>query len=1059
MRIAELRLLAYGPFEGKLLRFGPAGGLDVVFGHNEAGKSTALRAVLGLLFGVEERTTDAHTITPERLRIGALLQDETGEALEVVRRKGRKNTLLTPSDQPLDPAPLERMLGGVTRAMYETTFGLDDERLRRGAEALLEGKGDLGESLYAAATGATELHALLVEKRREAEELFSPRAHTRPLNQAIKALAEAKKRVIALGTAVETYNTQVEGVRRARAEREELTRERAALDRERDRLARWRAARERLETVGEQRARLDARRVALRDAVEAIVVSEAMLAHEPQLAALAEQLGSHRKAQADLPKLEGEIVGLEGEVSAALVRVRKDMTLEEAERLRMARGAEVRTRKLAQQGAVLEEKLAGAREAEQAAERELGSAERALATAPDAPAVGPLSRLLRAQRGSDVAARVTGAREKTAGLRARARALAESLGLGADPVAAARRPVPAAEAVQEANARDEEARRADGDARKRAQDLEMALVEVDRGLAELRAEGDVPRQEELTAARDARDAILGRVRSGAKDFDALADAIARADSVADRLRHDAARAMRLVQLEEGGKEARAKLAVLGAGREAAAREAAERAAAWAVLWRPAGVEPGPPEAMRGWLQKHASLVIAVAELEAAGREETEAARARDEALERFAAALSSSPASLEEAFVAAEDAIEAAREAQQERRAAQKEQDRVTADLATKRQAREVAEAAVHTWRASWAEATAGLGLGPDALPEEVAAVVDELGRLFQEVDALEKLRRRVESIGRDADRFEKDVARLVGACAPGLAGKAAIVAAEELNALHKKWVADQAERRAKQDELKELESQLAVQREAEEAASRELRSLAGELGDGAPEDAAHAAARLERIDERLRELEDELQRKNHEIGANEQGLPQLAGESLALGAAMQAQQELARIRDLAERAACARLAAAVLAREIEGYRKRNQGPLLERAGELFAAVTLGGFGSLAVGFGEDDEPVLRAVRADGRELGVPALSDGTRDQLYLALRIASLERLAVSRAPLPVVLDDVFIRFDDPRTRAGLRALATLASRTQVLVFTHQARVVELAREAVDGVHVTALE
>jgi uncharacterized protein YhaN len=84
------------------------------------------------------------------------------------------------------------------------------------------------------------------------------------------------------------------------------------------------------------------------------------------------------------------------------------------------------------------------------------------------------------------------------------------------------------------------------------------------------------------------------------------------------------------------------------------------------------------------------------------------------------------------------------------------------------------------------------------------------------------------------------------------------------------------------------------------------------------------------------------------------------------------------------------------------------------------------------------------------REVDVEGLSDGTRDQLYLALRLASLEHHARRGEPMPLVLDDILIHFDDDRARAALGALGEMAGCTQILFFTHHARLLELAREAV---------
>ena len=77
------------------------------------------------------------------------------------------------------------------------------------------------------------------------------------------------------------------------------------------------------------------------------------------------------------------------------------------------------------------------------------------------------------------------------------------------------------------------------------------------------------------------------------------------------------------------------------------------------------------------------------------------------------------------------------------------------------------------------------------------------------------------------------------------------------------------------------------------------------------------------------------------------------------------------------------------------------------------------------------------------------SLSDGTLDQLFLSLRLASIEQHLASQEAMPLVLDDIFINFDDDRTRAGIEVLAEFAQKTQVLLLTHHARTLELAKKA----------
>ena len=75
-------------------------------------------------------------------------------------------------------------------------------------------------------------------------------------------------------------------------------------------------------------------------------------------------------------------------------------------------------------------------------------------------------------------------------------------------------------------------------------------------------------------------------------------------------------------------------------------------------------------------------------------------------------------------------------------------------------------------------------------------------------------------------------------------------------------------------------------------------------------------------------------------------------------------------------------------------------------------------------------------------------MSEGARDQLYLALRLAYLEDYAKRSEPIPFVGDDLFMTFDDDRTKNGLAALAGLSADVQPILFTHHMHVVELARQ-----------
>ena len=83
MRIDRLDLIAYGEFVEKSLDLsGGTMGLHIIYGDNEAGKSTSLRALSGLLFGIPARTTDNYLHRNQQLRVGAKLRLRNGSTLE-----------------------------------------------------------------------------------------------------------------------------------------------------------------------------------------------------------------------------------------------------------------------------------------------------------------------------------------------------------------------------------------------------------------------------------------------------------------------------------------------------------------------------------------------------------------------------------------------------------------------------------------------------------------------------------------------------------------------------------------------------------------------------------------------------------------------------------------------------------------------------------------------------------------------------------------------------------------------------------------------------------------
>lgn len=157
---------------------------------------------------------------------------------------------------------------------------------------------------------------------------------------------------------------------------------------------------------------------------------------------------------------------------------------------------------------------------------------------------------------------------------------------------------------------------------------------------------------------------------------------------------------------------------------------------------------------------------------------------------------------------------------------------------------------------------------------------------------------------------------------------------------------------------------------------------------------------------------------------------------------------------ELTRRWARLQLMAGLLDRVVRAEDTRADSSLLAHASALAVALTAGRVRELRIAETSGGNRTLAIHVAGGLDLETAGLSEGTADQLFLALRLAGIrQRQAAARASgaetLPVVLDDVLVAHDDPRTAAALRALVQEARDHQIVLFTHHRAVALEARAA----------
>ncbi len=1166
MKILELYLKAYGPFTEQRIDLSDGSHqLHVIFGKNESGKSSALRALTHLLYGIPLRSTDDFLHDYSQMRIGGRLCHSDARELAFLRKKGSKNTLRSYDDaEAIEQGALGPFLEGVSEEFFTRFFGIDHRVLVEGGQSLLDYGGEIGKSLFAAGLGSGNLRSVLSGLEAEAGDLFKPNASKPLINAALAELKGNKERIKKASLKGRDWKEHDRALSGAETElktvEKELATERTAqthLDRLRSALPllarrrqlliqiqemgaivtldegfeeRLRAALETRRSAGETRARAEQAKEKLSARVAELGLDAEFLEHREAIELFRERLGSYKKASGDLPRREGERGRLEKELAAELSALRPDLTVAQLGELRAPLARRRQIQELANEHGVLVERIESANKAIRTGEGKQQASRSKIASLPEARDAGELRRALATARSlGDIDAQVTALALRCARAGQECETALMALGLWTGSLEDLERlAVPVMETVERFQGEFEALRKDREKTLERKQNADVQLRGVDARLEALRKSGAVPTEAELAAARERRDAGWRLVRRHWIDGEAieseiqafagsepLADLYERsvpaADELADRLRREADRVVTQAELE--AQREQLERSIQEATQGLAPLEACENALAeqWRAAWQCAGIEPNPPREMLAWLRRQQKLIEEAASLRREREElralvEARAAR-RDElrtALRTLGEPLDEEGDELARVLALAEEVLLSIEDAESRRAELKTAIDEGEATLKEARSTEAEVQERLQSWLDEWNTAVDGLGLDRSARPASALDGLDALKALFENRREIELLDGRIGGMKRDTQDFEAEVRGFIGSHAPDLESQPV---EQEVS-----WLGRRLSDVDKQETLRaQLSEQIEEQGQRAEDAKREqtnaeqdlmrLRQEARCSDDAGLEDAlrswqAHQGARM-KIDEMEEQLVEigagtsieqleteaeevdadslpgqvqELQQKIETLDARRSelmdkratarsALEAMDGSAQASEAAEEAQGILARLRRDVECYIRLRLSRSILQREIERYRKEHQTPLLMRASEFFRALTAGSFTSLQSHYGDDDQPQLVGVRDNDRKVDVSGMSSGTRDQLFLALRLATLEEYLGRSEPMPFIVDDVLVNFDDERAQAALEVLAQLGERTQVLLFTHHERIREHAEGLGERVDVSVLE
>ena len=1160
MRLRRLDLTRYGHFTDSSFEL-PAKESDfhLIFGPNEAGKSTALAAIEDLLFGIPIHSPYNFLHNYSDMRIGAVLENGSSP-LEMLRRKGNKDTLLGPDGSPISggEGTLRPYLAGADRSFFERMFSLDHVRLQTGGREILAARDDVGQMLFSAGAGILGLRERLGELYAEADELWSVRrANHRKFYIADDKLKEAQ-RVLREQTftasrwrelrqtyeqAKEAYTEVDRTTRRTLAELNSLSRIRRVfrdvrrkqeLDRKLEELEDVITLPDDAATVMAQAEHKDtetATRIATiqdqlkrtEESLEGLMFDKTLLQRAEDVRQLHERRIEIRSEKADLPKREAELNAAEEELHANASELGWTEPASAAliERLPPRTKIGVVRSLLNQRGELESDVTSGTRVLQESQETydELKKHLDETGDLADVSRLAIVTRTVREQ--GDLTGRIRTADKDLKDAQGLVTRRLVALNPGVfDEEALTNMTVPARAQVQEYREREQDWKRRLRETQQQAlsvqQELSLAVAAFERTLRD----EQVVTAEDLSNARSRRNELWNLVKLKHVQGDQIAEeqgsvldedlqdlpgafepAMAKTDELADQRFDHAEAASRIAEIKRKIGEQGTLLEHVRKNETTLAEEEERFKAEWSSMWDSVPFDPLAAEAMLDWLAASGEVLAAIQE-----RQEAESAmdllrseeREARERLLRELAALGIDVSALENdgLNLIIERATEEhrLREAKADKKThLEQDVEKATKDVVRRKHDLRQAKGALDQWWKAWTGALGELGLADITPSEAVGAQIDVIEQMREIAGRIRSLRYdRVNKIHRDVTDFEQVVAELVKDIAESLVDRPAEDAVLELERRLAEAERIREFREKKNEEIKDLVKQLtklkdqrreftasifhmkqAAGVETNEALSQAIersdqrRSLEHEQqqiidklqqeGDGMSLDALvedcdgvvidDATARESSVRADLEDLQKQQTNVTEARAQARDAFQAVGGDDAAARAAASKQEAFAEFQAVAERYVRVKTSAVLLHWAIDRYRREKQTPLLTRAGELLKIMTGGSFSSLQVAFDDQDTARLMGVRSDGTVVPVSGMSTGTADQLYLALRIASIEDYLERADALPFVADDLFINFDDERATAGFVLLEELSQKTQVLFFTHHHHLVDIAQ------------
>ncbi|MDQ0217663.1 nucleoside triphosphate hydrolase [Peribacillus cavernae] len=1151
MRFDYFRLKAFGHFTDYHLTFDLNKNFHLIYGPNEAGKSTILNSVSNWLYGFPKNTTYSFLHDNKQLRIEGGLSRSTGEKLHFARRKGNKNTVLDLQDKPIDEQKVRQLLNHISEQQFTNMFALDHVRIREGGNSLLQSGGNLGESLFSAASGINMVRSVLDKLDTKAKDIYKKGGSNPPVNQLIKEEKELTKKITESQLRVKEWKDLEKSYREGEKHLEDLQKQIRELQTKQRKLLRVQTTlpktakrseyKKKLEEVGSipelphdirdrYNGNLQALQVAKKDLKKAeeqieelqmelakIQIPEFIIEHALLIDSLYKDVQSYENKLKKQPLLEQEKNLLEQQALYLAKKINGSLNqIEDIDSFRISAETKQLILELSKQKPLLDQSFKTVTDDIASYAFDLRNFQDELAILRDVPelidletAIEKVKREVRIEEELEKLAKQ--AEKQDAAIKDSINRLPlwtgnrESL-LQIEP--------PMVETVRkfqkDFTMLQEELKRVNESILQE----QISIEENNERIRELEALENIPTAEELKHLREHRDhgwVILRSNLHGKEDKNQIITytnglpleqvfekAIQKADLASDTMR---------IQAEKVGEKnkrlgdiqtSELKISQHEEKREKLTNELSFLHNEWSDQWQSANIAPLTPEEMLEWLQKYEKIKELTGGLNELilGIQEKEAKRSSLKSLLSAALEKLELP-SLEITLTNLLDhAVRSFRELQEKkskRNQTLQQIRQIEKNVSHKEEEKQTILTRVENWTSQWKQAITKVPVWPGSSPTVVVEIVQLLEECVLAYEKTTEKEKELKAVNESIQKFKE--------LAESLIDKYQLNSIPEHHAisqLHKELIQAQKDQSTAEGIDKQLKGlretvngshreieavtlaienlkELANCKEDEELEQlismfylkvefiskiqeieEELFNLGGGLTidqlikecDGIEYDTI--SVEISEIENTLQHLDEKRMSFSKDHGAlQKEYFEKSKGNSNATVKAEQDKESiLSRLQFHAEQYVTHKMAALLLQKGIEHYRNNNQSPILTRAGEIFSRLTLYSYHGITVDYDEKDEPVLMGVRNNGDKVRVDGMSDGATDQLYLALRIASLEKYVHDNEPIPFIVDDILIHFDDERSKETLRVLLELSQKTQVIFFTHHSRLIEIIKQ-----------